>query len=310
MANFNITFGEEDKPMLAYFDTIIYPAFKSSEKRKSNYSKDTYFFFEDVEVRELKGEYVLVGNLIKKTKVEIKTDHVNGKLIEKNEVHTTAPFSRFIILLKNHRMILVKNQKESPTLKNFEYTFDKNAKDIIKKHNQNLVGNSDYSLRYPSISTNVVALPISETVKQVLHEVDKINSFKMRFFPLNGDLDFSDLCRDNRQFIESLGAKTGNLVVNSPTSKKNVATMIDTSSALVECTMNVKFKNGLKGQIKSQQLSGSLECEIEKENISEESDQIIIDQVQENPGMSTLSEENYSVFKQSIELIKSFIGIK
>ena len=33
VANFNIVFGEDEKPMLDYFDTVIYPAFTSILKK-------------------------------------------------------------------------------------------------------------------------------------------------------------------------------------------------------------------------------------------------------------------------------------
>lgn len=308
LANFNVTFGKENKPMLTFFDTIVYPAFKSEEHVKSSNTKNTYFFFENVEIKEYgDGDYILVGNIIKKTQVEVKTDYVNGKLVEKNEIHSTAPFSRFIIFLKNHRMILIKNEKDSPTLKNLEYTFDKNAKTIIKNHNNSLLGNKDKTLRYPSIITNVIALPIADTVKEVLAEVEKINTFKLRLFPLNGDLDFSDLCRDTRDFIDSTGAKTGSIIVNSPQSKSIVSDIIDTSSGLVECSLGVKFKNGLTGTIQSQKLNGTMECEVAEINISEYSDSVVIEQVKDNPGMGVLSEENKNIFEKSIDLIKSLI---
>ena len=34
IANFNVTFGKQDEPMLNYFETIIFPAFTSGIKRE------------------------------------------------------------------------------------------------------------------------------------------------------------------------------------------------------------------------------------------------------------------------------------
>ena len=36
VANFNVVFGENEEPMLNYFDTIIYPAFMSELKRRES----------------------------------------------------------------------------------------------------------------------------------------------------------------------------------------------------------------------------------------------------------------------------------
>lgn len=50
LANFNITFGEDEKPLLEYFDTILYPALKSELKRVYTDQVEqimTNYFFDD-----------------------------------------------------------------------------------------------------------------------------------------------------------------------------------------------------------------------------------------------------------------------
>lgn len=42
IANFNCTFGKSNKPMLTYFDNIIYPAFTGNYVRRIN-DNDIYF---------------------------------------------------------------------------------------------------------------------------------------------------------------------------------------------------------------------------------------------------------------------------
>ena len=121
VANFNVVFGENEEPMLNYFDTIIYPAFMSELKRKE---KDAEYFFHGVQLLEsgICG-YVLVGKIVKKTTLEVYSDvDESGRLIEKDERYSSAPYSTFAIYLKNHRMVLVKNQKGSPTLATFRST--------------------------------------------------------------------------------------------------------------------------------------------------------------------------------------------
>lgn len=49
LANFNCTFDIDNKPMLSYFNEIIYPAFTSNFKRKI---KDNTYFFNSVRVIE------------------------------------------------------------------------------------------------------------------------------------------------------------------------------------------------------------------------------------------------------------------
>ena len=44
IADFNCTFGEENYPLLEYFEEIVYPAFTSNVKRKPSH-KNEYFFY-------------------------------------------------------------------------------------------------------------------------------------------------------------------------------------------------------------------------------------------------------------------------
>ena len=297
LANFNITFGENDAPMLTQFENIILPAFTSKEHVKGRYDKDSFFFFEDVRMKEYdKFGYALVGNIIKKTKVEFKSDYVDGRLVMKNEVHSNAPYSRFILFLKNHRLALIKNEKESPTLKNLQHTFEKNAKKIIKLHNDKLNDNPDKTLRYPGIVANVIPLPLEEDVKEVFSRIDSIQKFSLRFFPLNGDIDMSEFVQNNRKMMEYMGSKSGNVAFNSPQSKKVVSDTIDTSSGLVECSVDAKMKDGSKSKIKSNQFNASMECDIIENNITEDSDNNIIELISSNEGIKKVSPENQSIY--------------
>ena len=93
VANFNVVFLEEkdEAPLLKYFDSIVVPAFQSGIKKDN---KDAELFFMNVEVVEdSEGEYVLVGYVVKKTVLEVKSDvDEKGNLIEKDEKYPSAPY--------------------------------------------------------------------------------------------------------------------------------------------------------------------------------------------------------------------------
>ena len=59
-ANFNITFGKAEEPMLMHFLDIIYPAFIAGYKRGEAEAR-THFYISGVEVKEYAGEFVLTG---------------------------------------------------------------------------------------------------------------------------------------------------------------------------------------------------------------------------------------------------------
>ena len=94
-ANFNITFGAENEPMLSYFEDIILPAFNSGYKRvkvidgKEDFPK---FSFSDIELKCIDGVYVLVGNYIKETEYNILSQIKGGKLTSVNSLVPAAPY--------------------------------------------------------------------------------------------------------------------------------------------------------------------------------------------------------------------------
>lgn len=98
-ANFNITFGENDAPMLKHFSDIIFPAFSGDYIRGKRDSVPRYFFA-GVEIKEVDNEYVMVGNFIKETQYKVVTTVQEGVLASTPADVPTAPYSRFIVFLK------------------------------------------------------------------------------------------------------------------------------------------------------------------------------------------------------------------
>ena len=80
IANFNITFGDDEQPMMNYFDSVLYPAMCANKVRKKD---DVEYLVKYVSIlKDEKEEYVLVGNVIKKTVLEVKSDlDVDGELV-------------------------------------------------------------------------------------------------------------------------------------------------------------------------------------------------------------------------------------
>ena len=154
VANCNIVFGENERPMLEFFDTIIYPAMTSGITRTSG---DNRYLFMNIDIGKNKeGYYVMTGILVKKTILEIKSDlTVNGMLIEKNERYSSAPYSSFAINLLNHRMIFVPNQKGSPSLSSFRSTLKHVVDSYTKIKNMEL--SEDKKLEKAIV--NVVGIP-------------------------------------------------------------------------------------------------------------------------------------------------------
>lgn len=167
VANFNVVFGENERPMLDYFDSIIYPALTSGITKTLDGNE---FLFKNIEISsQYLDKYVLTGKLVKKTILEIKSDlDEDGELVEKDEKYSSAPYSSFAINLLNHRMMFMPNQKGSPSLANFRSTVKHVIKEYVNRQNSEL--DQDKKLEYALI--NVVGIPTVFLSKENMDTLD------------------------------------------------------------------------------------------------------------------------------------------
>lgn len=269
VANFNVVFLEEQEeaPLLKYLDTIVIPALKSDIRKVY---KDASYLFTNIDVIKTKeDDYVLVGNIVKKTILEVKSDlDNNNRLIEKDEHYSAAPYSAFVIYLKNHRMIFVQNQKGSPNIKNFSSVIKFVLGEYIRKYNKEVI-NKELTLPFPFIS--IIGIPIRKNIKEALNEVKKINKLTLKFYPLNGDIDFSGMFGGlTNDLRKAANCKRGELVLRSPQSIDGVINIITQSEGTVEPIIEVTYPNKTKGKITEDAISESMEMEFSGDNIQDE----------------------------------------
>ena len=260
VANFNVVFGEDEHPMLDYFDTIIYPSMSSGISKKM--SEDEYLF-KNIEIdKNQKEYYVLRGIIVKKTILEIKSDlNEQGELIEKDEKHPSAPYSLFAINLLNHRMIFMPNQKGSPTLANFRSAVKYVINAYIKVKNKEL--DAEHKLDYALV--NVVGIPSAHSMDALLKDVAKISSLTLRFYPLNGDIDYTEafgfLTTDVRT---ELDCKNGEIIYKSPKSIEGVKKLLEKAAGTIDPILKVVTKGGSTARLKDYDLSEKYDLSFEE----------------------------------------------
>lgn len=277
IANINMVFGEQEEPMIYHIDDVILPALNASIKRKSG--RDTNFFFDDVELRMINGEYVLTGLLIKDTILEVRSeyDELEG-LKNTNKLMPSAPFSLFMIFLKNHRMMLVKNQKGSPDIRSFNSTMHEVINKYVTNENQKRRAEEKEFLQRPR-NINVTGIKTEESIREVLKKVEKVESVTLKFYPLNGEWDLDPLYGIIDDTRKKLNSNTGRMVFNSPENTDAVVKIIEESDGMAETQMKVRYAtdsslSGTKKRatIKDSQISenmnidisGELECAYEQ----------------------------------------------
>lgn len=290
IANFNCTFGKEDEPMLDYFFEIVLPALSKEEEKDSE--KKTEFFFRNVKLTNVKGVFVLAGLIVKSTTLEVKSRIINGELVRTNEIYPSDPYSYFLINLKNHRMVLVKNQKGSPTLQNFSVTAREEIKKFIREKNVELSKEEEL----PNVHLNVVAIPFKGAIEEELKKVKQIKNVILRFYPLNGDIIDNETVDYLTESLELLGSKTGNITYNTPTNKDNVASIIKDTKGLMKPTIRVKYKNGTTRTLKDESFTEVMSIPLDEEETFKENIDVITGKVITKEEFAETSEENKSIY--------------
>ena len=305
VANFNVVFMEKENeaPLLQYFDSIIMPALKSGIKRMSG---DTSYLFTDVEIiKDAENDYVLVGNIVKKTIIEIKSDlDLAGNLIDKDDRYSAAPYSAFAIYLKNHRMIFVPNQKGSPTIKTFSAVVKYVLSQYIKQYNAEQDDEHKY-LPYPYIS--IVGIPMRGEIERALQGVYKIRKLTLRFYPLNGDLEFGEIfgsiITDMRK---RSNAKNGEVVLKSPQNINGVIELVEQSRGTVKPIIEVTYSDKSKGRITEETISERMEMEFSGDNLQEAKELVDKGKLIEN--INFVSEGNAQIYERYKSQIVKFLS--
>lgn len=272
------------------------------EVKKGEYP---FFTFSDVEVKQAEsGEYVLVGNYIKETQYTVHTTVQNGELRASPSNVPTAPYSRFIIFLKNHRMVLVRNESSSPDIRSFQATVRSVLNRFIREKNKEEDRNNDN--RFPYALVNIVDIPLKEDIETLLKEVEKINWISLRFFPLNNDINPLPLAVAFKDEMRSLGSKTANAKFNSPDSKAAVKQMLENTAGLAITTMKITDSDGEVKNIKQQSFSSNKKITFNRD-IAATDDEYLISQAKKYDIINKTSEANQSLYEKFIEFIKKTI---
>lgn len=300
IANFNCTFGDENKPMLDYFFDAILPALLEEEKNKR-------FIFENVTITFVNGEFVLAGIIVKRTKLEIKSLYVEGELVRTDETYPSDPYSYFLINLKNHRMVLTKNQNGSPTLVNFATAVRNRINKYITNKNKDLGENEE---KIPEAQLNVVAIPFKGSIKQELKKVKKIKNVILRFYPLNEDIMDNETANDLLQSLEELGSGSASITYNTPDNKENVAQIIEETKGLMRPTIRVEYENGNKATLKDGSFTEIMNIPIDESESFEKNIDTISGKVIHKKEFTETSAGNEKIYKKYFTKIENWYNNK
>lgn len=304
IANFNITYGPDNDPMLTHFQDILYPAFCNEQKVRT--SKNVSYF-SDVELKLINSEYVLTGNLIRETYYRVRTIVVDNELVPSPSSVPTAPYSRFIMYLKSHRMILIKNEGHSPNLKSFQAVLRK----VVDRYTREANRERDKTglPQLPNAVINIVNMPLPDSIDETINEFAKIKSINLRFFPLNNDIDPGPILACVRSAMNSVDSKTGNLTFNSPKSAKGISDLFQDSiaSGVASATVTGEKSDGTKVKITDNQLGSELQIP-STGNLSGDDDKRIADYCMKRNYLPEASEDNAAFYYKALNILELLVN--
>jgi len=273
LANFNVTFGDEDEPLLTWLDEFVLPAMQMKLERTLS-DKKSKVMFKNVKVGYLEEELVVTGIIIKDTELEVYSQlDSNQEIVNTNKILPSAPLSIFLIYLKNHRMFLVRNQKGSPDLRLFSSTFEYAIKEYRKIINKSRRENKQELLPYAIASVKGIKQVAS--IDDALKNVKKITKVTMKLKPTNNEFMGMDslLGSLEENFSKKIAAKTTKVSATAPQSIKGVKEVIKQTNGVAEIELGVEYhtddyypegekKKKAVGRIKDGDMTKAIDIEV------------------------------------------------
>lgn len=301
LANFNCLFGENDnlkEPMLNYFERIIFPAFIQKYNHKQ-------FFFHEISIKEYdKDKFYLYGKIVKQTTLEVNSiyNRETETLEETDYKYAASPYSEFILLLENHRLLMCGNQKGSPTISNFQSLMRSSIKKIIKDNNK--VCETGYELP-PLYEFEVIELPKKADIQKTIDNFESISKFSLKIMSLNNDILDDNFFEELQNLKDISGSKTSELNLTNPENKKFITEAIEKSAGLATFTLEARTAKGEKTiKYTNNEFKEKLSLYLPEHNSENTNEAIAIHNAILDSRMSVVSSENKSAYDKVIEFFR------
>ena len=255
-ANFVCHFGADE--LLTYLSEIVLPAFKGDYIR--TYGDETMFLY-DVEIVNIKendesNEVVVTGQFVVDTKFK-RTQIFSEKIIPDSASMEVALSAFFVLRLRDHKLIYVKEVSGAPGLAKFRTTiesfFKKSRNDYIDKlfeelKTQKELGLIDKKVTKKSIAESIgvpnleiLSLPGKGSLSSFIKQFKILNEIQVRMVKPNNELDNSGLFRGLRSVNKKLDSEVTTITYRNPEglTKNNVQEQLE---GALDGNSELKFK--------------------------------------------------------------------
>lgn len=297
--NFNCVFGNEEAPMLEEFKRIVFPAFKYGKKEYKN-SIVKQFFFSEVKIFETNLGYCLYGKIIKDINLVVKNIlDDKGNLIDVDNKVPSAPYSEFILILKNHKMLFTPSQPGSPTLYDF--------KNLIKHSITKLIRANDFreDKKRLKFRLNIYEIPEEVKLEQKLKKFKEIEFFKFEIAPQNSRLFDDNYINNLEKERKEMGANKIQQVIVKPSYLERIKEIILSFKDMASYTLKGREKDKDWETINNSTYKKVIEYHFPEANSNDENIKIAINQVASSDRrIVEIDMENDLVYNKKIEEIK------
>lgn len=306
-ANFNCVFGIEGNiSMLENFKRIVYPAFKDTE-RKTTKNGVTSLFFKDIKIIDtLEIGYCLYGKIIKDTTLVAHTQlDPSDNLMDVDEKLRSAPYSEFILFLKNHKMLYVPSQPGSPTLYDFKRLTNNNISKIIRSND---FKEGDRRLTY---DLDIFEIPEEAKLSKRLEEMESLEYLKFEIKPQNSRI-FKNEDFENFKNLEEERKDTGSKTIEKKYTKSSnlerMKSIILGLRDMAKYSFKMKDKEGISQTIKNSTYRKNIEHRFSEELSNDKNVLEAVRICATDKRISELDAENTRVYNEIEEDLKKLIS--
>lgn len=329
IANFNCTFklNSTTYPMLQYFEKILWPAFNDSNlvratHKRKNKSLPIKYYISDVKIIKLEDDnFAIIGKHIKRTILEISEDYQPNKgFIGEAKFEPSAPYSTFILLLNNHKLIYFPNKAGAPDIRSFAATTRSIIDQYITNQRAILLNNLDKTefpakeaalyirTEYPTAELNIVPIESDELVKEAFESISSIKNVKFKFYkPNNEPLDFTSAFEAGYELLELTDSTSMEQKFNSPKEISVIEDAVIKSKGKTSYTINAVTSKKEPVVITPDKISPKIEIKVDSELSIDIASLKVYNQLKNRKEINIISEENKNIYEKFKKLFVSLI---
>jgi len=323
IANMHCLFDYKGRklPLLDRFNDLFYPALAEQKYVRVSSNKETTFYISEVQIVDLwDGELAVIGKHYKRSRLKLKQDfdyETGEEPIGRTEIN--APYSTFVLLLRNHRIINIADQNGSPDIRSLASTIRSFLKQYKKSLYLNFRNRIDsfpityddiefrnltelktyFDYKYPEAYVSVIAMLEDELVDQLTENLVKISSIRYRLRSTNCELDLSPRLRSLREYMEATNSDNAEMKISNPDVNEKVISTIKQSKGIAEFQLIGKNADSEKVNFTETSFSEKRPIDVDPELSNEGLAMNVYHQLRDKPEVTeNSSQENFDYYEE------------